>query len=184
MAVKPIEVITPGHFITALLQTSGGSVEMNVDGSITPVVFEYTVPDGFKFLWERGLFTMSDAAKVMDATEFGPLPALTNGVTAKIVTANGGDHADFTAQFGGFKRNADFTLMAGPDVSKIADGKGISIRWTISKATGGRPMILESGWKIRMEVNDNLTAIDQVRAVVQGMKIGNTVSTADVAREH
>lgn len=63
---------------------NASSIAMNVNGSVTPVTFSWTVPtgetwymDGLSiFFWDTG---------VLGVTDFGALSALTNGVDIKLI---------------------------------------------------------------------------------------------------
>ena len=76
----------PAAFVLEFLRASGGSEDMLVDGSVTPVEFTLgpTIPDETWSLKEVLItFTASDFS--FDGSSFGPLTALTNGITFDIV---------------------------------------------------------------------------------------------------
>lgn len=185
MSNHVIRYVDPRNLIVKNLQ-NGGSAEMAVNGSITPVNFDYVVPEGFRFFWYRFIIMMSDGAKVFNATEFGTIPALTNGCTISIIddqlTPAEAISVNALMGSGAFKKNADFAQLAGNDVQTLVDGRGIAARWTLSRMTGGHPTMLPSGWGVRFTINDDLTALDEVRSCVQGFKVGGEIRGTDITR--
>lgn len=70
-------LIRPGPFRTAFAVDSVSSRDMNVDGSITPVVFEIKPSSGKKYVITSLVFTIVD--KSIRFLKFGGLPTLANG---------------------------------------------------------------------------------------------------------
>ena len=176
-----MEYLPHNHLIVFSIRQDGtGTDNMSVNGSSTPVDFWYEVPAGFNFLWYRGMFVIEDSAKVFNATEFGPIPALANGVKGYIDTLK--TSLEITAGIGALMTNADFARFAGVDVNPIADGRGLAVRWTLSAVGGGRPVLLQSGWKFRMEVNDNLSTISKINTTIQGFLIDSRKPLTNITK--
>ena len=148
----------------------GGSIHMKVDGSSTPQIFTYLSPVGFDVLCHRVNVLIIDAA-ACNSDDFGAGPPLDTGID--VVMVKGTDVArTYTAE--PIKRNGEFGLLAGTDVRHIPGDRGLAVRWTLSKATGGSPIRIPEGYGIALRINDNLTAngiIDFI-AHVQGVKVG------------
>lgn len=148
-----------------------GSPEMNVDGSITPQIFEYIIPAG-KDAWLHRL-NMYALATSIDPDNFYGVPALTNGLDFKVVDEEDNLIIDFTNGVP-IKRTIDFAAFAGSDAGNTIDrlgatNDGATVRWTFSRA--GQPMFLRAGSKFQAVVNDNLAAIDTLRMMMQGFLV-------------
>lgn len=143
---------------------SGGSADMNVDGSVTPVKFQAvpTVPVSL----ERLCVQIVDGG--ISPTKFAGLTALTNGIEVLIVTAAGATVIDFL-DGETIKKNADWTFLAGTDnpIDAAAGDDQLQVRWTVSKGLGA-PLELNSDRIIQMTVQDNLTEITEFRILAQG----------------
>lgn len=147
---------------------NNGSKDMDVNGSVTPVVFSIEhhrsnmVMDIF-----RVNMVILDAGPA--ASEFGGIAnGLTNGLVIRIVDSQGNILIDF---FDGqtIRNNSDFGLLAGPDWP-IVTGAGtdaVSVRWTIAKA--GDSVVLNKGDRFEIVVQDDLTPLDSFRVQVQGI---------------
>lgn len=153
-------------FFQAFQNSAGNSVEMNVNGSVTPQEFSVTVPAGQTLVANRINLHILDGG--MRASFFGGLATLTNGVNIKIVDEEGNTDKDFTTNFGNIKQNSDFFMLAGVDgVIEASLGDDVlPVRWTISKA--GRSVNLKGGSKVIITVNDDLTGLSRFRAMLQG----------------
>lgn len=79
------------------------SDDMRVDGSATPVVFSVLPLPEQAGDMTRYIITIESTANTMDFTQFGSLPALTNGCVLRVRRANG----DFRNLFN-FKTNGEF----------------------------------------------------------------------------
>jgi len=166
---KGKKTFTGDEFIFKYLRNSALSKDININGSVTPVFFEYIVPEG-KNAWitRVNLFALNQNIKI--DTFFGVAP-LTNGVTFCVSDENDNVLIDFT-DGEGIKTNEEFVSLAGSDVNTTSsslgnDADGSAIRWTISKA--GEPLFLREGHKLRMKVSDDISDIDMLRAMIQGI---------------
>ncbi len=160
---RPAEDILYRH-----LRDSGGSANMGVDGSGTPVEFCYAAEDGELIALERVMVLIVDAAVKID--KFGGLTALDNGLLIEARDAQGQRTLDF-GDGDAIKTNSDWVLLAGTDVN-IQTGVGVdmcAVRWTVGKT--GTSMRMKPGEKFVVTVRDNLSALTEMfHIVVQGQK--------------
>lgn len=160
----------PSSFVYKLLRNPlNDSDDMNVDGSITPVTFSYTVPaDRIFELWRINWHIIDESIR---ADGFGGLTVLTNGMLLRIVKANEDVELDFT-DGAPIKRHSEFSHLAGIDLFPDTTGVGqaedaLSIRWTIARA--GRTMLLTAGQSIEFVVRDDIDGLTHFQAMVQGI---------------
>lgn len=103
--------------------------------------------------------------------KFGGIAALVSGIRITCHDENGMEMCDFTG--GEFiKVNEDFNLLAGIDVAGIANNApvdAVPIRWTIEKGLNGKPYHLLPGHSIRITIYDDIAAVDDFRAMAQGV---------------
>ena len=140
---------------------SGGSRNLNVNGSVTPVEFTLEDLTSEKFILTRIDFLISCGTSV-DLNLFGSIAALVNGIDFAI---NG------TVTF---KNNGDILLFvtdAGTEVGKIegVDAAFINGHWDTLKSFQNGLVCVRDNFKIT--VNDNLSAIDYFRISASGIKI-------------
>lgn len=145
---------------------SGASIEMNVDGSSTPVHFDYQAPATTNIRVYRCNITIVDGS--VSPTKFGGATALTNGLLVQCVTDGEALLCDFL-NGQSIKRNVDWVWLAGNDnpIAAAAGDDVIEIRWTIERGLGA-PLALESGDRLRFTVQDDLTVLTEFRIMVQG----------------
>jgi hypothetical protein len=137
-----------------------GAENMAVDGSITPVVFKYTVPALKVFeLWRMMIYL--DDSVAFAATTFGGVAGpLANGVE---IDANGTlletwiDNSEIALTMHDF---IGYKNLAKEDRS----GAG---RWSFDRSFGG-PLKLDAGEVFSITVNDDLTGLDTFHAKIQG----------------
>lgn len=159
----------PTNFVFKLLRTAADADDMAVNGSITSVVFRYTVPADKIFEFWRSTWHIIDGS--IRADGFGGLTARTNGLLLRILKSDESLELDFT-DGEGIKRHSDFAHLAGVDVAPDTSGVGgaqdtISIRWTIAQA--GRAMLLTAGQHIECVVRDDLSDLTEFHGMVQGI---------------
>lgn len=166
---KGRKTFTADEFVFKYLRNGGNSKEMNVDGSIAAHNFDYKVPEG-KSVWIERLNIYALNQNIKIDTFFG-LAKLANGITFLVLDENDNIVLDFS-EGEGIKTNEEFVSLAGSDVNTTVsalgnEADGSAIRWTISKA--GESLFLREGHTFRMRVADDLTLIDQMRAMLQGV---------------
>jgi hypothetical protein len=123
----------PSQVYFELFRNSSLSADMNVDGSVTPVVFEVVATQ--RIYVQRVNFEIVDGS--ITPTKFAGLTALTNGVLVRIVDSDDNVLKDFL-DGETIKQNSDWSLLAGSDVpiTAAAGDDELPIRWTVSKGTG------------------------------------------------
>ncbi len=134
--------------------TIGGSTDLNVDGSVTPV--EYTVaPVGSDVLYLSGISIWLEDKGTWVKDAFGALPGLTNGVLFEL-----GRDTTFTS-LGNFQNNFDIA-------SSFNGGQAISLKDISGEIAiiGTQP--LEQKRYIRLDGSNN----DSIRITVRDDLIG------------
>ena len=146
-----------------------GSIDMDVDGSATPVAFTYANTTDDRYVLRRTNWSIRDANPT--AIKFGGLTELTNGLLVRIMTAEGSVVLDMLDGFP-LTKNEDFGILSGIDwVRDVAAGAAdvVTVRWTFSKT--GRDLLLPPGHRFQVLVQDDLTALDEFKIMVQGYRI-------------
>lgn len=155
----------PADSIFTFLRNGPSTKEMNQNGSVTPVDFKYTAPEGKRAVIERLNVEIMDNGIKMDL--FGAIAALTGGLEIGVYDEQDQLLLDPTDGHP-LTRNGNWSFLAGVD-ARIYAGAGLDImnvRWTISRA--GAPWRLDPGHYIRFRVQDDLTAISEFHVMVQG----------------
>lgn len=145
---------------------------MNVDGSGTPVLFDYVIPENFVGLLVRVNIHLYNSSIQPDG--FGGLAALANGILIQALDADNNLLIDFTDGYP-IKKSCEWTGLAGTDAGIDQHGGQTDsqyIRWTIAKA--GEKLELDEGQKFRIMIRDDLTGIPQFRAMLQGLLLEKT----------
>jgi len=134
---------------------NGGSDSMKVDGSGSPIDFEYEITGSSSAKLYRSFIDLSDGAQNFNPDNFGALTALTNGVDI-IVVKDG-----FEIIIENWKTNMDISMTMYDFTSPFKLGAYIG-RWTIGKDVGS-PLTLFPGDKIIVRIKDDLTGLDSFR---------------------
>ena len=135
---------------------NGGSPDMNVDGSITPVDFSYIVSGLFDAKWFRNFFDLQDGTQNFQPDNFGAISGgLTNGVD--IITLREGVETIIE----NWKTNMDVAMTCYDFTSPFKAGAYVG-RWTIASDIGN-PITLFPDDGIIIRINDNLTSLDAFR---------------------
>lgn len=151
------------------LKDNQGNINMNVDGSVTPRSFRYTVSDNEHMTLLRLEFVIVD--EDIRATRFGGLPALTNGVLVSTKNSEG------EVQLGGitpFKMNYEWLLLSG-NVNSIQDyllpnrNDIFQFSWPIYQL--GVSLILEPGDYVEVLVRDDLRGLTDFRVIATGRMV-------------
>jgi len=157
--------------------TSGGcaltSPDMNVDGSVTPVVFRVSpalLEAGTRWDITRMMLTITDSS-AMDDGKFGGAPPLNNGVIVR-VKYNGTRKNIFTV-----RENGEFRLRAY-DVSYLdatlgpagLESMGVRRSFNGQDKNGVAIRLVndDDPDEFQIIVQDDLTVLDSFRVVVQG----------------
>ncbi|MDB4306312.1 hypothetical protein N9980_01980 [bacterium] len=162
--------ITADKFLEKFL-ANASSIDMNVDGSVTPVNFTYTVPANDEAFISRCNIYIQDASP--SPILFGGIAALTNGLLIEVLDSGLSVIKTFNAQKP-TQDNSDFVSLAGVDVryqSGAGAGDDVAIRWTFANHSGGDTLQLRQNETFRVRVRDNLTALTAFRWVLQGRSL-------------
>lgn len=145
------------------LKDNQGDISMNVDGSVTPRSFRYTVPDHGHMTLLRLVFVIVDDD--IRATRFGGLPALTNGVLVSIKNAEGEVQLEWITPF---KMNYEWLLLSG-NANNIQDSLFpnrndiLQFSWPIYQL--GVSLTLEHGDYIEILIRDDLRGLTDFRVM-------------------
>ena len=164
--INPVP-LNPYVYLNKLI-LNGSSADMCVDGSSTPVNFDYSPGTDETWYLERISFLIDDLGN-MDASKFGFLSELTNGLVIKIKT-NGTEYTVAT-----LKNNMDVVMMF-----PIGDGhhsSGGNFLGSVNAYSGvmtfNEPMTLKDSTSdyIRFTVNDDLEGLEQHRALAHVWRV-------------
>ena len=165
---NPISALLPGQHVYELVEDSGATVSMAVDGSVVPVNYEYEVPNNQDVIINRINFLIIDAGIV--PTDFGGINGgVTNGIIIQAIDADGSTILISFINGMSIKSNAEFHLLAGTDVFRDS-GPGediLDVSWVLSET--GRGLFLTAGQRLRIIIQDDLTGLTDFRAMVQGV---------------
>lgn len=155
-------IVFGSNNLSALLKNPlDNSPDMNVNGSITPVDFEYEVPAGKILKLRRTFLALKDGVSDFTSTNFGAISGgLTNGVDV-LITHLGVEYLLTT-----WKTNYDISLTMYDFYSPYKDG-AYAGRWSFEKDTG-EPFTLEQGDKIIARIKDDLTGTDIFQQSIKG----------------
>ena len=141
---------------------NGANDNMAVDGSVTPVIFEAKPPAGKKWRIIRILGYL-EGLTVFSAELFADLPALVNGVEAKIA----GDTVTV------WKTNRDLALEMHHLDAPVALGRQdrtLAGKWDLKQAFGSSILVDENGG-VQFIVKDDLSSIVAFYVTVQGQMV-------------
>jgi hypothetical protein len=145
------------------LRESGGSRDAAVNGSSTPVVFEWVSTEDHAYI-SRLVVSYVDTG-TFDAALYGNGIILTNGISVEVVE-NGTvlDLLDGET----VKSNADWQAVSYDfHYNDIGQGDNVaSIRWTFARA--GHPLELNEGDSLRVTIQDDLTGLTSHYFQLQG----------------
>lgn len=152
--------------INAYLRESGGSGDMTVDGSETPVTFFYENAD--RVLSVHRMLGLIQDVGAFAAAGYGALSALSNGIGFDYVKETG-ERIDLLAGRP-IVTNAGWGAMCY-DVQYLEFGNGSSdnyilVRWTFTNS--GTEIVLDDGDRLEMIINDDLSGLVHHRWQIQG----------------
>lgn len=144
-----------------------GSVDMNVNGSVTPVQYQYYKRSGLPIDFQRIHITIWNDAAQGDDGSFGDLTALTNGIRAWK------DTDTYNGNLGVFKNNSDFRDYGGAisynDKSGGGGNYGIDVCFQLKEHYG---IVVrfdpDNTEKFIVEIRDDLTDLDRLRISLMG----------------
>lgn len=142
---------------------NGASEALNVNGNITPVTFGAKPATGKKWRIKRIVGYM-EGASPFSAEKFGDLPALANGVVAKI---NG-------IEIARWKTNRDMVLDMGfieaPSALAKSD-KSLAGEFCFMRAFGEMILVDSLSNGIEIVIGDNLSKIVSFKVKIQGVEV-------------
>ena len=148
-----------------LIGDGSGSDDMNVDGSVTPVVFKFKPEVGEVARIYSGVLSLFDVGTI-DAEGWGNAPPLTNGFTINVKISN------VTIPLIAFPVTSigDVASITG-DVKHLAFGTGDEIITSVTNfAVSGVPIRLDgtNGDEFQIIVNDDVSYLDKQHFQVSG----------------
>jgi len=165
-----VDVITDDNLIDHVYTTAAviqrSSTNMNVDGSVTPVIFQID-PQGTQ-AWDvtRVILVIEDSSS-MDFSQFGSLAPLTNGVLLRVT--NGESHNLFS-----WKTNGDIINRCFDHSFQQNSGqnfRGFTVRCTYGgqskRGVTLRLLGIDSD-EAQVIIRDDLTGLSKVRLIAQG----------------
>jgi len=161
---------SPSGFLFKFFRNYADSLsrEIAVDGS-TPVHFDVRC-DGTVSYIHRVNISIVDGG-ILPIT-FGGISALSNGLQIRVVTFADNETVRDFLDGETIKQNTDWVYLSGVDSTVVPvaqpNDDHIPIRWTLAKATGGKPLLLVTGQALRITVQDNIAALTSFRAMAQG----------------
>ena len=165
--------LSPGYQLYKHLREPGGSEQMAVDGSMTPVTFRLTAPAGIRYVLGTVNFYVL-ANGIRPGTFFG-LAELTNGCLVRWLDPNDTVLMDFTDGVP-IKRQNQLGALAGAEILFIDQlGMGAPDSWKAQwdfreEGNNLRALRIEPGYSLALTVRDNLTGITSFRALVHGFE--------------
>lgn len=144
-----------------------GDIEMNVNGSVTPVNYQFYKRSGVPVDIQVIHMTIWNAAAQGDDADFGDITALTNGVYAykETDTVNG--------NLGVYKNNSEFREFGAEisynDRSGGGGNYGVDIHFHVKDHYG---VVIrfdpDNNEKLWVKIRDNLSSLDRLRVAVIG----------------
>ena len=142
-----------------------GSLDLNVDGSSTPVEFLVTPNTGKIFYVYSISIVIEDNA--INFTKFGGIIALTNGLDFK-VTENGLSEVTLT----NIKTNGQFYTFANNVILESATIDILVAHINIKQSTGTSIKLIDSNSdNLKIVINDNLTSINKFQVIARGYEV-------------
>lgn len=144
-----------------------GTVNMNVNGSVTPIEFVFRAPSDEEF----DIYTMNFAIldqTAMDDKTFGGLTQLTNGLILKTINDEETETHWVLFNNAGFKHrdyDVKYSDKAPAGYYGISGSKSIRLSNGVAKIVGG-----DKHYKIILRINDNLTNLDEFFFTANGHK--------------
>jgi hypothetical protein len=141
-------------------EVGSSNINANVNGSVTPVDFEFKPGPNEVYVLDRILFYGLGTTNVT-STSYVDLVALTNGV--EITLNNSAGIVSNVTNDLPLKTNDDICNLCYDSRQNLfgANPRSISARYSFFKETGFRGILLDgtNGEKLIITINDNLTAL-------------------------
>jgi hypothetical protein len=158
------ETIASVASVVGFLEDSGGSHDMVIDGSTTPVEFTFPADGTNDIALSNLVFTMSSSSIEMDGDSFGKGAALTNGILVEMTINNG-----VNTTIANFQVNEDYRRLLVTDLAQggITDNIVGVINLSGTLVSGSSDEIRVT---IRDEVDNAVRAISYLTATFYGTK--------------
>lgn len=152
-------------FVSRNLQ-NGGSSDLNVDGSVTPVIFSASPPTGKKWFIHSVTLIMEDES--INFTKFGGISGgLTNGIEFRIKE---GGEAEKT--LGTFKTNGDLHTFTTDIRLDSAATDLLTLQENVQQIAGTTFELKNADSDVfKVIVNDNLTSIKRFNFLIKGFEV-------------
>lgn len=139
----------------------GVAFNMNGNYSVTPADFLYTVPAGKRLTLRRMAISVTDSG-AFEATKYGALPALTNGIHISIHDEDDVQLVNLTPE--DIKTNAMLMAIAQGRLTTFAGSSDNTLNtlWELPNIQ------MDEGWYIHCELSDNLTGLVQHTIRIEG----------------
>lgn len=156
----------PGLRIAEFLKESGGSSDMNVDGSVTPVTFSAAPPTGKKWFIHSVTLIIEDSS--INFKKFGGIAGgLTNGIEFRVKE---GGLAEVT--LGTFKTNGDFHLFTTDIRLDSASTDFLTVNVNMRENAGTTLELSAANSEIfKLITNDNLISVDRFNVLIKGFEV-------------
>ena len=147
------------------LSDSSGSIEMNVDGSVTPVEFKLQPPADENYLVHRAILYIEDSGS-FDSGFWGNGITMANGIDFCLVI----DGKESTCTPFPWKMIGDVAAVAYDfDHKKIGAGnEWAASRLSFDKFGDGVPLSGQRGDYLLMRINDDLTGLVRQHLTAEG----------------
>lgn len=155
-SIPETSIVLPSSYKAPYL-LNGGSQDMAVDGSVTPVDFVYEITGASPGRWVRNFIDLQDGNQTFLPENFGAITgSLTNGVD--IIAEK--DGIEYLLE--NWKTNMDISMTCYDFTQPYRSGAYIG-RWTITNDTGGSPITFFPGDKLIVRIKDNLIPLELFR---------------------
>lgn len=139
--------------------------DMAVDGSITPVEYNFTVPTDRRVKLSRAFITIEDGPLAFRPGDFGAISGpLANGVEVSVTPSGGSKTVLELWQTNREIRNTYFDF----DASFRTDGQYVG-RWTITEDFDGGELFLNDSDKFSVLIQDDLGPLDFMSYRLKGV---------------
>lgn len=139
--------------------------DMAVDGSVTPVLYRYTVPANTEVEINRGLIVLEDGAVAFVPSAFGALGALSNGVEIGVIPS-GGSKVIF--EMWNTNREIRDTMFDFDQQFRL-DGQYVG-RWSFTRDQKDKGLLLTAGDIFEFKIQDDLTGLDYMSFKLKGIQ--------------
>jgi hypothetical protein len=154
-------------YFSTLLDDSLGSPEMNVDGSVTPVPYTLTIPNGLGVSLHGIKLTLASFGNIKELDDFLDLPGLTVGVTIVIDSVSPSRNPSIQPK--SIKNNKDLMTLSQDYVYKDDGLSSLNVfRFKHDFEPASIRLNQSAGDSLTLTISDNLIDLSLFRALVWG----------------